>query len=225
MRRVLVILGVWVVVTGAAIAFAAALDDPVGAGARDAARPADVGEVADPGATAGADVSAPEDLPPLALVVDTPLPADLAGLDAREAATRLRDRVLASGGTAEEWVLLGSLLQQIGRSPMAAGAYRAALQVRPGDLAARVGLEMVEGATGGAGATRAAAGLARLAERNPGSQVVAFNQGWLAAYRRDAVAARAAWRRAVALDPGSSLGRSADALLEALENGAGGRNP
>ena len=41
-----------------------------------------------------------------ALVIDTPIPADLAGLDAREAAVRLRDRVLA-GGTADEWVLLG----------------------------------------------------------------------------------------------------------------------
>ena len=163
-RRILVVLGVWAVVTAAAIAWAVALDDPVGAGSRDAARPAAVGDVADPGATAPAeDVAAPEGLPPLALLVDTPLPADLAGLDAREAAIRLRDRVL-TGGTPEEWVLLGSLLQQLGRGPMAAGAYRAALDLRPGDLAPQVGLALVDGATGprgrrarrgGAGAPRA----------------------------------------------------------------------
>ena len=186
-RRILVVLGVWVVVTGIAIAWAAALDDPVGAGSRDAAQPAAVGEVADPGATSGAgDVSAPEGLPPLALVIDTPLPADLAGLDAREAAVRLRDRVL-TGGTAEEWVLLGSLLQQLDRGPMAAGAYRAALDLRPGDLGAQVGLALVDGATGGrrcaSGPRRSWRGSRR---EHPRSQLVAFNQGWLAAYRRQA---------------------------------------
>jgi hypothetical protein len=212
-------------VTAAAIAWAAALDEPVGAGSRDTAQPAAVGDVADPGATGPAeDVAGPEGLPPLALLVDTPLPADLAGLDAREAAVRLRDRVL-TGGTAEEWVLLGSLLQQLGRGPMAAGAYRAALDLRPGDLAAQVGLALVDGATGPEGAGRASAELARLAREHPGSQLVALNQGWLAAYGRQVGAARAAWLRAVALDPGSDLGRSAAALVDALGNGAAGRNP
>jgi hypothetical protein len=225
LRPVLVVLGVWVVVTGIAIAWAAALDDPVGAGSRDSAQPAAVGQVADPGATTGAgDVSAPDGLPPLALVIDTPIPADLAGLDARQAAVRLRDRVLA-GGTADEWVLLGSLLQQLDRGPMADGAYRAALDLRPGDLGARVGLALVEGATGADAAERAAAELQRLATENPRSQLVAFNQGWLAAYRRQAEAARAAWRRTVALDPGSRLGQSASTLLDALGNGLAGRNP
>ena len=120
---------------------------------------------------------------------------------------RLRDRVLA-GGTADEWVLLGSLLQQLDRGPMADGAYRAALDLRPGDLGAQVGLALVEGATGADGAERAAADLQRLATENPRSQLVAFNQGWLAAYRRQAEAARAAWRRTVALDPGTRLGRA-----------------
>ncbi len=156
LRPILVVLGVWIVVTGIAIAWAAALDEPVGAGSRDEAQPAAVGQIADPGATGSGDVSAPEGLPPLALVVDTPLPADLAGLDASDAAVRLRDRVLA-GGTAEEWVLLGSLLQQLDRGPMAAGSYRAALELRPDDLAAQVGLALVDGATGPEGAARAAA--------------------------------------------------------------------
>ena len=223
-RRILVVLGVWAVVTGVAIAWAAALDDPVGSGSRDAAQPAAVGEVADPGSSGAGDVSAPEGLPPLALVIDTPLPADLAGLDAREAAVRLRDRVL-TGGAAEEWVLLGSLLQQLDRGPMAAGAYRAALDLHPGDLGAQVGLALVDGATGGAGAQRAAAELARLAGAHPDSQLVAFNQGWLAAYRRQAAPARAAWQRTVTLDPGSPLGQSATTLLDALGNGLTGRNP
>lgn len=213
--------------TGAALVWAKALDDPVGAGARDAAQPAAVGRVAGSGAmpsTAAGDVSAPEGLPPLALVVDTPIPADLQGLDARDAAVRLRDRVL-SGGTAEEWVLLGSLLQQLDRGPMAAGAYRAALQLDPGDLGAQIGLALVDGATGSAGAERAAAELRRLEAAHPTSQLVAFNQGWLAAYRRQVAPARAAWRRTVALDPGSRLGQTATTLIRALGNGAAGRNP
>ncbi|MGE0026460.1 MAG: hypothetical protein AB7O78_18610 [Thermoleophilia bacterium] len=224
LRRILVVLGVWVVVTGVAIAWAAALDDPVGAGSRDEAQPAAVGKIADPASTGAGDVSAPEGLPPLALVVDTPLPADLAGLDARDAAVRLRDRVLA-GGTAEEWVLLGSLLQQLGRGPMAAGAYRAALELKPDDLAAQVGLALAEGATGPSGAERAAAELRRLAATHPDSQLVAFNQGWLAAYRRQVAPARAAWLRTVALDPGSRLGQTASTLLDALGNGPTSRNP
>jgi hypothetical protein len=224
LRRILIVLGVWAVLTGAAIAWAAALDDPVGAGARDEARPAAVGQVADPGMSGAGDVSAPEGLPPLALVVDAPLPADLAGLDAREAAVRLRDRVLG-GGTAAEWVLLGSLLQQLERGPMAAGAYRAALDLEPGDVAARVGLALVDGATGAEGAQRAAAELERLAAAHPQSQLVAFNQGWLAAYRRQVEPARDAWRRTVALDPGSRLGQTASSLVDALGTGPAGRNP
>jgi hypothetical protein len=108
---------------------------------------------------------------------------------------------------------------------MAAGAYRAALDLRPGDLAPQVGLALVDGATGPEGAERAAAELARLARDHPRSQLVALNQGWLAAYRRQLGAARAAWLRTVTLDPGSDLGRSAAALVDALENGAASRNP
>jgi hypothetical protein len=224
LRRILVVLGIWAALTGVAIAWAVALDDPVGAGSRDEAQPAAVGQIADPGVAGAGDVSAPEGLPPLALVVDTPMPADLAGLDAREAAVRLRDRVLA-GGTADEWVLLGSLLQQLDRGPMAAGAYRAALDLEAGDVAAQVGLALVDGATGAQGAERAAAELHRLASAHPRSQLVAFNQGWLAAYRRQVAPAREAWRRTVALDRGAPLGRTASSLLEALGNASAGRNP
>jgi predicted Zn-dependent protease len=108
---------------------------------------------------------------------------------------------------------------------MAAGAYRAALQLHPGDLGAQVGLALVDGATGAAGAERAAAELRRLQAAHPTSQLVAFNQGWLAAYRRQVAPARSAWRRTVALDPGSTLGQTATTLLEALGNAAAGRNP
>jgi hypothetical protein len=224
LHRILAVVGAWAVLTAAAIGIAIALDDPVGAGSRDAAQPAAVGEVADPEGAGAADVSAPEGLPPLALVLGTAPPADLAGLGAREAAVRLRDRV-ATGGTADDWLLLGSLLQQLGRGPMAAGAYRATLDLRPGDEGALVGLALVDGATGPEGATRAAAELARLARERPRSQVVAFNQGWLAAYRRQADAARAAWRRTVALGAETPLGRSAATLLDALGNGSTSRNP
>jgi cytochrome c-type biogenesis protein CcmH/NrfG len=108
---------------------------------------------------------------------------------------------------------------------MAEGAYRNALTLEPGNLDAQVGLALVEGATGPEGAARAAATLSDLATRNPDSQVVAFNQGWLAVYRRRAAPARAAWERTIALGPQTRLGLNAAALLDALENGSGGRNP
>jgi len=216
LRRIAIIIGVWVVAAGGALLVAAALDSPVGEGTRDVAQPAVPGTVAEP--------APPNGLPPLALVLGRDLPADIRGLPAVEQATRLRDQV-AQGAPAARWVELGSLLQQLGRGPMAGGAYRNALSLEPGNLEALVGLALVEGATGREGATRAAATLSDLATEHPDSQIVAFNQGWLAVYRQRAAPARAAWERTIALGPGTRLGLNAAALLDALENGSGGRNP
>jgi hypothetical protein len=216
LRRIAIIIGVWVVVAGGALLVAAALDSPVGEGGRDVAQPAVPGTVAEP--------DTPNGLPPLALVLGRDLPADIRDLPPIEQATRLRDRV-AQGAPAARWVELGSLLQQFGRGPMAGGAYRNALSLEPGNLEALVGLALVEGATGPDGATRAAATLSDLATENPDSQIVAFNQGWLAVYRRRAAPARAAWERTIALGVGTQFGRNAAALLNALEDGSGGRNP
>ena len=216
LRRIAIIIGVWVVVAGGALLVAAALDSPVGEGSRDVAQPAVPGTVAEP--------EAPDGLPPLALVLGRELPADVRDLPVSEQAVRLRDQV-ARGAPAARWVGLGSLLQQLGRGPMAGGAFQNALTLEPGNLEALVGLALVGGATGPEGAARAAATLSDLATANPDSQLVAFNQGWLAVYRRRAAAARAAWERTVALGAGTRFGRNAAALLDALENGSTGRNP
>jgi cytochrome c-type biogenesis protein CcmH/NrfG len=218
-RRIAIIAGVWVVATGGVLLLATHLDSPVGAGARDQAQPAAPAPVADPATTD------PGALPPLALVLASPPAGDLEGLTAQQQAIRLRDKVLSEGGAAKEWVALGSLLQQLGRGPMAEASYRQALAIEPGDLEARIGLIMVDGATGKAGAARAASALEDLARENPGSQVVAFNEGWLAAYRARADDARAAWRRTVALGAGTRLGRGAAGLLATLGSVRSGRNP
>ena len=216
LRRIAIIIGVWVVVAGGALLLATALDSPVGEGSRDVAQPAAPGTVAEPAAS--------DQLPPLALVLGREPPADVRDLPPIEQATRLRDQVL-QGAPAARWIELGSLLQQLGRGPMAGGAYQNALSLEPGNLEAQVGLALVDGATGPEGATRAAATLSDLAAANPDSQVVAFNQGWLAVYRARASAARAAWERTIALGANTSLGLNAAALLDALENAGGDRNP
>jgi cytochrome c-type biogenesis protein CcmH/NrfG len=209
-RRLAIVLGVWVAVAGGAILLALALDSPVGEGARDEAQPAVAGPVAMP---------APEspsqgDLPPLALVLDRPSPG--AGeLPPQERIARLRER--AAGGSPRQLVELGAALALLGEAQEAERAYRQALARAPGDLAARAGLAMVEGARGGAGLARGAAALDRLAAEHPSSQLVAFNQGWLAIYRRRAEEARAAWNRTVALGADTRLGRTAGSLLQALD--------
>ena len=75
---------------------------------------------------------------------------------------------------------------------------------------------MVDGATGSAGLTRAAAAFRTLARQHPDSQIVLFNQGWVAAYRRDARQARASWGRTVALGGATPLGQAARQLVTAL---------
>jgi hypothetical protein len=45
---------------------------------------------------------------------------------------------------------------------------------------------------------------------------VSFNQGWVALYRKDAAAARAALERTRDLGPGTRLGRTAGTLLTAM---------
>jgi cytochrome c-type biogenesis protein CcmH/NrfG len=198
---------------------APALDSRGGEGARDVAPPVARAAVAEPDPP-----PAPDELPPLALVIARELPADVRDLPPSEQATRLRDQVI-QGAPAARWVELGSLLQQLGRGPMAGGAFQNALALEPGNLEAQVGLALVDGATGPEGATRAAATLSDLAGANPGSQVVAFNQGWLAVYRGQAGAARSAWERTIALGATTRLGLSAAALLDALGSAGGGRNP
>jgi cytochrome c-type biogenesis protein CcmH/NrfG len=158
-------------------------------------------------------------------VLDRPLPNVVADLDApiRQAA------VLKSLATAtaqpRRYVELGSVLQLLGDGDGAGNAYDTALLLDPSNVAAKAGLALVEAARGGPAQQQGAARLRALAAANPRNQLVAFNEGWLAIYRREADPARAAWTRTVALGEDTRLGRTAAALLASLENGTGGRNP
>jgi len=223
MRRLAVVLGIWVVAAGGALLVANALDSPVGEGARDEAQPAAIGPVAtpEPGAP-GAQASG--ELPPLALVLDRPMPAGISALAPADQLERLRARA-ADDPAPRRLVELGAALQLAGDPDGARAAFEDALALSPGDVAARTGLAMASGAAGVDGLARTSAELARLAGAHPRSQLVAFNQGWVEIYRRRADAARAAWRRAVALGARTRLGATATALLEALETGGSGRNP
>jgi hypothetical protein len=214
-RRLAAVLVVWAVAVGAALLIADALDSPVGEGARDEAQAVAPGPVAVPGGAADG-----ERLPPLALVLDRPLPEGIGGLPPIRQAARLSE-LAQTDPDPRRLVELGSVLQLLGDPQDAARAYRAAAARAPGDVAARAGLAVNEGARGGGGLARAAAGLAALARDHPGDQLVAFNQGWVEIYRRRAAPAERAWTRTVALGADTRLGRTATALLRELDRAGG----
>jgi hypothetical protein len=80
---------------------------------------------------------------------------------------------------------------------------------------------MVGAAAGGDAPARAQEELAGLAREHPRSQLVAFNEGWLAAYRQDAATAVASWDRATRLGPSTRLGRTAATLAQEVRRAAG----
>lgn len=216
LRRLALVVAVAVVLAGGALLLAGALDSPAGASARDEAQAVAPGTSVSPGQGLG-------QLPPLALVLDHVLPEGIAGLPTAQQARRLRARAAAAPGAARS-VELGSVLQLLGDVAGAEAAYRDALARDPGDIGAQVGLALAGGSgTGGLGG--AAARLRALSLAHPDDPLVAFNQGWVELYRRRAAPAIAAWRRTIAIAPGSRLGRTAAALLDTLGNGSGGRNP
>ncbi|HET6689591.1 MAG TPA: hypothetical protein VFG74_01895 [Miltoncostaeaceae bacterium] len=232
-RRLAVLAGVWLALTGGAVLVADALDQPVGAGDRDRAQPAVPGAVAEapasrvvegqqtdgtadggeasrgPAAATGAPARGNAvQLPAFAMVLDHRLPADVAGLNLGGQAEELRRRAMTTNDPVT-LVELGSVMQVIGDAQSAEFAYRSALDADPGNLPARVGLAVVPATADRDGLDQAAA--------NPRSQLVGFNQGWVALYAGDVAGARAALRRTVALGEGTRLGRSAATLLTAME--------
>jgi hypothetical protein len=113
-------------------------------------------------------------------------------------------------------VELGSAYQAVGLGREARDAYRAALQRSPGEVAALAGLAMVHGAGSPKGLEIAAHDLRGLRLAHPRSQLVAFNEGWVAAYRRRPKETVADLRRAIALGPGTLLGRTATGLVQRI---------
>ena len=222
------VLGVWLVLTAGALLAANAMDDPVGAGARDAAQPAVPGEIADApatvdgtepagGAAAAAGDTADEQppLPPFAMVLDHRMPADLAGLPPAQQAVALRTRAMSTNSPVR-LVELGSVLQFLGDLQSADFSYRAALKADPGNIPAQVGLAVVAGGEGAGGLDAAARNLRTLAAAHPRAQIVTFNQAWVEIYRGRAAPARAALERTVALGPDTRLGRTSTALLTTI---------
>jgi hypothetical protein len=224
LRRLAIVLGIWLVAAGGALLVADALDSPVGEGARDEAQPAAPGPVELPPESGIAGAGPDGALPPLALVLDRPLPEDVSALPPTRQVERLHELV-ADDPTPRRLVELGSVLQLAGDDDGAREAYERALASAPGDVAARTGLAMIPQAPGAAGLESASARLSQLAGAHPRSQLVAFNQGWVEIYRRRPAPARAAWERTIALGAGTRLGTTAIALVDALEMGGSGRTP
>jgi len=218
LRRLAIVLGVWIVVAGGALLVAGALDSPVGEGARDEA------QAVAPEAPAATTAPAAADLPPLALVLDHALPASISSLPPAQQLEALRLDAIKTKNP-ERFVELGSILQLLGDGASAEFSYQSALKFDPESVDARVGLALVEGANGDIGLVRAARTLQDLAAAHPRDQLVSFNQGWVEIYRRRGATARDAWQRTIALGPTTRLGRTAATLLDTLENSSGRRNP
>lgn len=189
-----------------ATAVAARLDTPVQSGPKDAAP-----IIAGPVIIAEDEVFGAKGLPPFALVLERPAPADLVALPTSRRLTALRAR---SGDDPTILVQLGAAEQAAGSQTAALRAYERALAARPDDVAAQIGVAFTKASAGGTAAGEAALLMQRLAEERPSNQLVAFNRGWLAAYRRDATTALLAWRQALEIDPSTSLGSTARGLIE-----------
>jgi len=210
-----------------AVGLAVRLDDPVGAGAVDSAQPIVAGPIVAPGEELTGRPTPTGALPPLALVLDRQPPEGIGDLPAEDQISRLR-ALAATRAEPRRLVELGAAYQGARRNDEAREAYVNALRLDPDDVAAEVGLALNAAAAGGEDARRAAGALTDLAAQNPDNQIVAFNQGWLAAYQRDAETAEAAWRRTIAIDSNSRLGRTATQLLTLLDEerqGAGAPEP
>jgi tetratricopeptide (TPR) repeat protein len=195
--RSLVIIGaVWIAVVGGALGIAAALDE-------EPQRPVTL------------EAAPPQGLPVLRLYLERGLPAEVAGLKTgAEQAARLQQLATAKNDPGL-WVDLAAFALRVGDLNFAQAAFQQALTLDPDRLDAKVGLLMVDGATGSKGLGRAAKGLADLEAANRTSQMVAFNAGMVAVYRGDRAAARAAFERAYALGPATALGKLAKRFTSA----------
>lgn len=212
-KAILAAVAVALVVGLVAVGVATVLDDPVGAGARDAA-PIVAGPVVAPGQEL---TGGPNDLPPLALVLDRPPPGEIGSLPAEDQVPRLRALTADEAQPARRLVELGAALQASRRLEEAREAFESALRRDPDDVAAEVGIALTLGGGGPEGLERAASALADLEAQNAENQIITFNRGWVSIYLRDAEAAREAWERTVEISPQSRLGQTASQLLAALE--------
>ena len=189
-RTLSVIGAVWIALAGGALGVARVMDD-------------------EPVAQVVLVAKSPQGLPVLGLFLDRELPKDVAAMTSgAEQAARLQ-QLANEGQRAAPWVDLGAFAQRAGDLTFAKDAYSRALAIDPDRVDAKVGLLMVDGATGPDGLTRAAAGLIALEDANPDSQLVLFNTGMVAIYRGDRAEVVRAFTRAARLGPSTPLGRLA----------------
>lgn len=211
------IIGVFIaglVLAGVVIAAALSLGGTSEIASPDPAQPIVVGVVAAP----GEELTGPTDLPPLAMVVDEPVPDAIAAL--APSAQVARYRADARDDDALSLVRLGAAEQRAGEQDAAAVSVRRAQAADPDALAPMIGLAMSDAVSGDAGMARATTRLATLTRTNLDSQLAWFNRGWLATYRRDGPGVLSSWRRVVEINPDSPIGQTATALLTGIADQA-----
>jgi len=217
--RIIGVVVAGLVVAGAAIAGALALGGTSQVAPPDPAQPIVIGVVAAP----GEELTGPTDLPPLAMVLDQPVPDAIAQMSASQQVAAYRAE--ARGGDVDALLRLGAAQQRAGEQDAAAGTFRMAAAADPGAIAPVIGLALADAATGDAGMKRATAVLARVTRDNPESQLAWFNRGWLATYRRDGRDVISSWKRVVTIDEESAIGTTAALLLKRIADQApGGAN-
>lgn len=195
--RFLAVLGIAGVVAVAAILVAVGLNQPSGSGGASTS-------------TSGTSTAAQAKLPQLAVVINRTDP--VAAMTASNQAVALRG-MIQSTPTAERYMALGQVEMSLADQAAAIDAFSHAARLEPNSADPMVGLAMAQAMTGGSGYDAANAQLQALSTRFPRSQVVEFNLGWLALYRRDVATVKSAWARTVALGPATQLGKTAQALL------------
>ena len=197
-KHLVMALVVWAGLVVAALGIAKALDDePV---------------------RATAESVAPAGLPPLRLYLDRSLPKEITNLPTLAAQADRLQELAVGGNDPARWVELGTVALRGGDLNTARLVFERALTLDRDRLDAKVGLAMVDGATGQDGLKRAATTLAGLEKSNPNSQLTVFNLGMVAAYRGDKNTLGRAFTRAAALGPNTPLGALARQLAAAASS-------
>jgi len=215
-RRLATTVMVAVVAALAVVGVASLQNDPVGEGPQDQA-PIIAGVVTPQGQElTGGD----SQLPPLSIVLPRALPANIRDLPAEQQVVSLREAV-AQQPTVRRYVDLGRAYMDLADGDSAAEAFGQAAKLAPSDPEPLVGLAMSRAVSSDTGLQAASGELESLAQRFPESQVVVFNQGWLALYRPDVATVTASWKRTVQLGPRTPLGLLAADLLKQISEAGG----
>jgi Flp pilus assembly protein TadD len=197
--RFFVVIGTAAVVAVAAILIAVAVSGPSGSGASTSR-------------TSGTSASsAKPQLPQLSIVLNRT--DAISQMAASNQVVALQSEI-ASKPTGDRYLDLGQVEMSLADQQAAVSAFSHAAQLAPNAPEPLVGLAMTEAMSGTTtGFETANAQLLTLQSRFPQSQVVAFNLGWLALYRRDPATVKTAWARTVQLGKQTPLGIKATVLL------------